>query len=397
MSHADSIVFLSAKRTPFGAFGGSMKGLSATDLGVIAAEAAVAEAGADLADYDHVAFGNVLQTSADALYLARHVGLRAGLPQRTPAITLNRLCGSGFQGVITGAEQILTGQAELVLTGGSESMSQAPYVQRGTRWGTPLGRSPKMEDMLWESLTDTYCNTPMAMTAENIAERYSVSQEEVDTFSLASQHRWGAAQEAGHFDAEIAPVTIKSRKGDRVIRVDEHPRPQTTMEGLAKLPKVFKKDGVIHAGAASGICDGGGALVLSSASYAEAKGLTPLARLVSWGVTGCDPTVMGLGPVESSKLALKRAGLTLDDMDLIEINEAFAPQVLGCAKALEIDPARVNACGGAIALGHPLAASGARITAHLIHALKRRGGGFGLGSACIGGGQGIAVIVKVGE
>jgi acetyl-CoA acetyltransferase family protein len=254
-----------------------------------------------------------------------------------------------------------------------------------------------MEDMLWESLTDTYCNTPMAMTAENIAERYSVSQEEVDTFSLASQHRWGAAQEAGHFDAEIAPVTVKSRRGDRVIAVDEHPRPQTTMEGLAKLPKVFKKDGVIHAGAASGICDGGGALVLSSASYAQAKGLAPLARLVSWGVTGCDPTVMGLGPVESSKLALKRAGLTLDDMDLIEINEAFAPQVLGCAKALEIDPERVNACGGAIALGHPLAASGARITAHLIHALKRRGGGFGLGSACIGGGQGIAVIVKVGE
>ena len=396
MSHAENLVFLSAKRTPFGAFGGSMKGLSATDLGVLAAEAAIADAGADKADYDHVAFGNVLQTSADALYLARHVGLRAGLPQETPAITLNRLCGSGFQGVVTGAEQILTGQAELVLTGGAESMSQAPYVQRGTRWGTPLGRTPKMEDMLWESLTDTFCNTPMALTAENIAEQFSVTQDEVDTFSLASQQRWGAAQDAGHFDAELVPVTIRSRKGEKVINADEHPRPQTTLEGLAKLPKVFKKDGVIHAGAASGICDGAGALVLSSAEYAQRKGLNPIASLVSWGVTGCDPTVMGLGPVESSKQALHRAGLSLDDMDLIEINEAFAPQVIGCAKALGIDPKRVNACGGAIALGHPLAASGARITAHLIHALTRRGGGLGLGSACIGGGQGIAVIVKVG-
>jgi acetyl-CoA acyltransferase 2 len=395
MSHAENLVFLSAKRTPFGAFGGSMKGLSATDLGVLAAEAAIADAGADPADYGHVAFGNVLQTSADALYLARHVGLRAGLPQETPAITLNRLCGSGFQGVVTGAEQILTGQADLVLTGGAENMSQAPYVQRGTRWGTPLGRTPKMEDMLWESLTDTFCDTPMALTAENIAEQFSVTQAEVDAFSVASQQRWGAAQAAGHFDAEMVPVTLRSRKGDKVVSADEHPRPQTTLDGLAKLPKIFKKDGVIHAGAASGICDGAGALVLSSADYAQSKGLDPLARLVSWGVTGCDPTLMGLGPVESSKQALKRAGLTLDDMNLIEINEAFAPQVLGCAKALGIDADRVNACGGAIALGHPLAASGARITAHLIHALRRRGGGYGLGSACIGGGQGIAVIVKV--
>ncbi|MDE0881050.1 MAG: acetyl-CoA C-acyltransferase [Myxococcota bacterium] len=395
MNHADSLVFLSAKRTPFGAFGGSMKGLSATDLGVIAAEAAIESAGADKEDYGHVAFGNVLQTSADALYHARHVGLRAGLPQSVPAITLNRLCGSGFQGVVTGAEQILTGQAELVLSGGAESMSQAPFVLRGTRWGVPLGRTPKMEDALWESLTDTFCNVPMALTAENIAEKYGVTQDEVDAFSIASQQRWQAAQEAGHFDAEIAPVTIRSRRGDKVISSDEHPRPQSTREGLAKLPKIFKKDGVIHAGAASGICDGAGALVLSSAAYAERKGLSPIARLVSWGVTGCEPSLMGLGPVESSKQALQRAGLSLDDMDLIEINEAFAPQVIGCAKALGIDIDRVNACGGAIALGHPLAASGARITAHLIHALRRRGGGLGLGSACIGGGQGIAVIVKV--
>ena len=391
----EKVVFLSAKRTPFGTFGGALKTLSATDLGVVAAQAAVEAAGADVADYDHVAFGNVLQTSADALYLARHVGLRAGLPERTPAITLNRLCGSGFQGVVTGAEQILTGQANLVLTGGAESMSQAPFVQRNSRWGTPLGRVPKVEDMLWESLMDTYCNTPMGVTAENIAEAYDITQEEVDTFSLASQTRWADADAAGHFDAELAPVTVKSRRGEKLFEKDEHPRPQTTIEGFARLPKPFKRDGVIHPGAASGICDGAGALVISSGSYAEEKGLKPIAELVSWGVTGCDPKLMGLGPVESSRAALAKAGLTLDDMDLIDINEAFAPQVIGCCKALGIDPARVNACGGAIALGHPLAASGARITAHLIHALQRRGGGYALGTACIGGGQGIAVVVKV--
>ncbi len=395
MSVNDPVVFLSAKRTPFGAFGGSLKGLSATDLGVVAAQAAIEEAGAAKEDYDHVAFGNVLQTSADALYLARHVGLRSGLPDATPAITLNRLCGSGFQAVVTAAEQIQTGQAQLVLAGGSESMSQAPYVQRGTRWGTPLGKSPKMEDMLWESLTDTYTGMPMAITAENIAERHAIAQDAVDAFSVASQQRWAEAHEAGHFDAEIAPVTLTTRKGEKVVSVDEHPRPQTTVEGLAKLPKVFKRDGVIHAGAASGICDGGAALVVASAQYAADHGLTPIASLVSWGVTGCDPEVMGLGPVDSSRLALERAGLSMDDMDLVEINEAFAPQVLGCAKELGVAAERVNACGGAIALGHPLAASGARITAHLIHALRRQGGGYGLGSACIGGGQGIAVIVKV--
>jgi acetyl-CoA C-acetyltransferase/acetyl-CoA acyltransferase 2 len=395
MKPQQKIVFLGAKRTPFGTFGGALKKLSANQLGAIAAQAAVEQTGAPLEDYDHVLFGNVLQTSADALYHARHVGLNAGLPESTPALTVNRLCGSGFQAVISGAEQILTGQAELVLTGGAESMSQAPHVIRGARWGLPLGKAP-MEDMLWESLNDTYCNTPMALTAENIADKHGITQEEVDAFSLASQQRWGAAQEAGVFADELCPVTLKSRRGETVVSADEHPRPQVTAEGLAKLPKVFKKDGVIHAGAASGICDGAGALVLASADYAERKDLAPLAELVSWGVTGCDPRLMGLGPVESSKKALAAAGLSFDDIDLIEINEAFAPQVVGCCRELGIDwRDKVNVHGGAIALGHPLAASGARITAHLIYALKQRGGGLGLGSACIGGGQGIAVIVRV--
>ena len=394
MKPADQIVFLAAKRTPFGSFGGGLKKSSATDLGVVAAEAAIAAAGAPTSDYDHCIFGNVLQTSADALYLARHVSLRAGLPVTMPGLTVNRLCGSGFQAVISGAEQIITGQAKLTLCGGSESMSQAPHVIRGARWGLGLGKAP-MEDMLWESLTDTYNNTPMAITAENIAQKHAITQDAVDRFSLASQQRWAAAHESGAFAAELAPVTIKSRRGEKVIDTDEHPRPGASLEGLAKLPKVFKRDGVIHAGAASGICDGAGALVLASAEYASAAGLTPIASLVSWGVSGCDPDFMGLGPVESSKKALAAAGLSLADMDLIEINEAFAPQVLGCAIELGIDPERVNACGGAIALGHPLAASGARITAHLIHALARRGGGLGLGSACIGGGQGIALIVRV--
>jgi acetyl-CoA acetyltransferase family protein len=395
MKPASEIVFLSAKRTPFGSFGGGLKKLSATDLGVVAAEAAISAAGAPASDYDHCIFGNVLQTSADALYLARHVSLRAGLPVAMPGLTINRLCGSGFQAVISAAEQIMTGQAKLALSGGAESMSQAPHVIRGARWGVPLGKAP-MEDMLWESLTDTYNNMSMAITAENIAEKHSIGQDAVDAFSVASQHRWAAAHEANAFSAELAPVTIKSRRGEKVVDADEHPRPSATVEGLAKLPKVFKRDGVIHAGAASGICDGAGALVLASAAYASSAGLNPIASLVSWGVSGCDPDFMGLGPVESSKKALAAAGLSMADMDLIEINEAFAPQVLGCAIELGIDPDRLNACGGAIALGHPLAASGARITTHLIHALARRGGGLGLGTACIGGGQGIALIVKVG-
>lgn len=387
------VVFVAAKRTAFGAFGGALKKHSATDLGLIASEAALEAAGVDRAEVDHVIFGNVLQTSADAIYLARHIGLRAGLPEAVPALTVNRLCGSGFQSLINGAEQLMTGQAELVLAGGTESMSQAPHVVRGARWGLPLGKGD-LEDSLWTALTDSYTGQPMAITAETLAERYSLSQDEVDTYCVESQRRFAEAQDSGRFTAEMAPITIKSRKGETVVDKDEHNRPGTTLEGLRKLPKVFKKDGVIHAGAASGICDGAAALVMCTADYARSKGLEPLARLVNWGVSGCDPKVMGIGPVPAIKRALARAEAAIADFDLIEVNEAFAPQVMAVAKELELPLDKLNVNGGAIAVGHPLGASGARITGHLIHELRRTKTRYGLGSACIGGGQGIAVIVE---
>ncbi len=388
------IVFLAAKRTAFGTFNGALEGLSATDLGVHAAEAALKQSGVDPEDVGHVVFGNVLQTSKDAIYLARHVGLRSGLPQRVPAVTVNRLCGSGFEAVTGGAREILVGDAEVVLVGGTESMSQAPHVVRGGRKGFAFGRSPQMEDSLWECLTDSFTGAPMAITAENLADQYDISREACDAYALRSQQTWAEAQKAGRFADEIAPLTLKSRKGDVVFDTDEHPRPQTDLAGLAKLRPVFKKDGRVTAGNASGICDGAAAMVLSTRAYADKKGLAPLGRLVQWGVSGCDPTIMGIGPVPASRIALERAGLGLGDMDVIEVNEAFAPQYLAVEKALELPREKTNVNGGAIALGHPLGASGARITAHLLYELKRRGGKYALGTACIGGGQGIAVIVE---
>lgn len=390
----EEIVFVAAKRTPFGSFGGTLKDLSATDLGVIAAKAAIAQSGVVPEDIDHVVFGNVQQTSADAIYLARHVGLKSGLPQSVPAVTVNRLCGSGFEAIVQGAQLLALGEARCVLVGGTESMSQAPHVVRGARWGLALGKGD-LEDSLWSSLTDSYTQMPMAITAENLAVQYAISQDEVDAYSVRSQQLHAEAQQSGHFDDEIVPVEIKTRKGVTEFRADEHGRAETTVEGLKKLPKVFKKDGVIHAGAASGICDGAAALVLCTRSFASAKGLKVLGTLRSWGVAGCDPTIMGIGPVPAAKIALGRIDATMNDMDLVEVNEAFAPQALAVQKALEIPMERFNVDGGAIALGHPLGASGARITAHLLYALARRGKTTGLGSACIGGGQGIAVVVSV--
>jgi acetyl-CoA acyltransferase 2 len=388
------VVFLAAKRTPFGTFGGTLKDWSATDLAVHVARVALSQAGAPAEDYGHVVIGNVAQTSSDAIYLSRHVGLRAGLPQGVPALTVNRLCGSGFEAVIQAATLIETGQADLVLAGGTESMSQAPLVLRGTRFGHAFGKTPPLEDMLWSALTDSYAGLPMALTAEKLAEQYAISQDAVDEYAVSSQRRWAAADEAGRFREELAPVEVKSRKGPVLFARDEHPRPDTTVEGLRKLPKVFKPDGVIHAGAASGIADGAGALVLASRAYAERKGLRPLARLVNWGHAGVDPTIMGIGPVPAIRNALARAGAKLGDFDLFEVNEAFAPQYLAVEKELGLPRDRTNVDGGAIALGHPLAASGARITAHLVHELRRRGGRAGIGAACIGGGQGVAVIVE---
>ncbi len=387
------IVILSGVRTAFGTMGGALKGLTAQELAIPTAKAALQRAGVSPDEVDHVIYGNVLQTSNDAIYVARHVGLKAGVPMGVPALTLNRLCGSGFQAVVCAAEQILTGQANVVLAGGTENMSMAPHVTYGLREGAKFGKPPKMQDLLWECLTDSYTGMPMAITAENLAERHDISREACDAYALQSQQRWAAANEAGRFADEIVPVELPGKKGTVTFAVDEHPR-ATTMEQLAKLPPVFKKDGRVSAGNASGICDGAASLVVADARWAERKGLKPIARLVGWGVAGCDPTVMGIGPVPAAKRAFEQTGLGVGDMSLVEVNEAFAPQYLAVEKELGLDRSITNVNGGAIALGHPLGASGARITATLIHELRRRGQRYGLGSACIGGGQGIAVIVE---
>jgi acetyl-CoA acetyltransferase family protein len=390
------VVFLSGVRTGFGAFGGALKDLSATDLGVAAAGAALDRAGVERADVDHIVFGNVLQTSADAPYLARHIGLRAGLPIETPALTVNRLCGSGFEAVMQAGQQIRLGEARVVVAGGTESMSQAPHVVRGARWGLRLGPTPPLEDPLWEALRDAHCGLTMAETAERLAERYRISRESVDCYAARSQAGAREAWASGAMAEEVVPVALKDRKtrADLPWAADEHMRPETTPEALAKLPPYFRKDGVVTAGNASGICDGAAALVVADAGFARERGLAPLGRLIGWGVAGVPPEAMGIGPVPAARRALTRAGLALDDMDLIEINEAFAAQYLAVEQELGLDRERTNPDGGAVALGHPLGASGARITLHLLHALRRRGGRYGLGAACIGGGQGAAVVVE---
>jgi len=390
------IVFLSAKRTAMGTFGGSLKDFSANQLGAIASKAAIESAGISPDVIGHVVFGNALQTSSDAIYLARHVGLQAGVPVETPALTLNRLCGSGFQAIASGAQEILLDECDVALCGGAESMSQAPHVVRGARFGDlRLGEAGKnFEDLLWAALTDTQCNLSMAQTAEKLAEKYGVTREEADDVAYNSQQRAKAAWDAGRFDEEIVGIPIKTRKGETVFKSDEHMRPETTREALAALRPYFKKDGLVTAGNASGIGDGAAALVIASAEWAMKNGIKPIARLVSWGVAGVEPDIMGIGPAPASRKALTKAGLTLDQMDLVEVNEAFAPQFSAVARELELDLSKTNVDGGAIALTHPLAASGARITTHLIHELRRRGARYGLGSACIGGGQGMAVIVE---
>jgi acetyl-CoA acetyltransferase family protein len=390
------VVFLAGARTGFGSFGGTLKDLSATDLGVIAARAALERSAVPAAEVDHVVMGNVLQTSADAAYLARHVGLQAGLPIETPAVTVNRLCGSGFEAVIQGAQQIRLGESSVVLAGGTESMSQAPHVVRGARWGLRLGAGAPFEDTLWEALRDAQCNLSMAETAENLAERYGIARAEVDAYALLSQQRARDGWASGAYADEVVPVEIHNRKRRETDRwaADEHMRPDTTAEALAKLPPYFRQDGVVTAGNASGIADGAAALVLASAEYAGRRGARPLGRLVAWGVAGVDPAIMGIGPAPAARRALERAGMTLGQMDLVEVNEAFAAQYLAVERELGLERTRTNVDGGAVALGHPLGASGARITLHLLYALRRRRGRYGLGSACIGGGQGAAVIVE---
>lgn len=389
------IFIVAAKRTPFGSYGGKFVKKSITDLQEVANKAAIAAAGLKPEQIDSVVIGNVSAcTSSDGILMPRHSALRAGIPIDRPAVGVNRLCGSGFQAVVSGAQSIIAGDSDVVLTGGTENMSQAPFIVRDTRFGTVLGTSIQFEDSLWVGLTDTYCKTPMGLTAENLAEKYSIPREEVDQFALRSQTLWKKAHDSGYFKEELAPVTVKEKGKEKIVDVDEHPRPQTTLEGLAKLPTVFKKNGVVTAGSSSGICDGAGAVILASEKAVHELGLKPLARLVGYSVVGVEPSIMGIGPAPAIEKLLKAAGKNLSDIDLVEINEAFGAQTLACQKELKLDLERLNVNGGAIALGHPLGASGARITTHLVHELRRRKGKFGIGSACIGGGQGIAVLLE---
>ena len=388
------VVIVAGKRTPFGAFGGSLRSFSANDLGTEAAKATLAEVGASPETVDAVFFGNVLQTSADAIYLARHVGLRSGVPQSAPALTVNRLCGSGFEAIAQAAAAIELGTAEVCIAGGSESMSQAPHVVRDARWGTRFGKPSAFEDTLWSSLTDSFTGMAMANTAEKLARTHDISRDDCDAYALDSQRRYARALEEGVYSDEIAPITVKSRRGPKSIAADEHPRPQSDEAGLAKLPAVFEKDGVVTAGNASGIVDGAAALLITTRERAAAEGWPVLAQIVSYASVGCDPTVMGIGPVPASKKALELAGLSVEEMDIVEVNEAFAPQYLAVEKDLGLDRAKTNMNGGAIALGHPLGATGARIMLHLARELGRQDKRYALGTACIGGGQGIAVILR---
>lgn len=390
---AEPIYFVAAKRTPFGTYLGSLSKLTATDLAVAASKEAIKEAGLKPNHIEHVIFGNVLQSSKDAIYLARHVGLKSECPKEVPALTVNRLCGSGFEAVVQGARLLATKEAQCVLVGGTESLSQAPHIIRGARQGLALGQG-QLEDSLWECLNDTFVNMPMAITAENLAQQYEISQKEVDQYSLASQQKYQQAHKNGLFADELMAIECGSAKKPKSLTEDEHPRPQTTLEALEKLPKVFKKDGVIHAGAASGICDGAAALIMCTESFAKLHKLKPLGELISFGISGCDPKIMGIGPVPAIKQCLEKANVGLNELSMVEVNEAFAPQVLAVKKELGLKDELLNPHGGAIALGHPLAASGARITAHLLHHHKNHKEKLGLGSACIGGGQGIAVLLK---
>ena len=387
------VVIVEGARTPFGNFGGTLRDVTAIDLGVVAAKGALQRSNVAPEKIDHVIFGNVIQSSADAIYGARHVGLKAGCRQNTPALLVNRLCGSGLQAIVSGAQLLLLGEADYVLAGGMENMSQSPHVIRGARWGLALGQG-KLEDALWEGLTDSYNGMPMAITAENLAKQYEISREDADEFSLKSQAGAKRAIDDGFFAEEIVPVEVAGKKGPTLVDKDEGPRPGVTLEQLAKLPARFIKNGIVTPGNASGITDGAAAVVLTTAARAEKDGLKPIGRLVSWGVVGVDPDIMGIGPAFAIPEAIERAGMKLDEMDVVEINEAFAPQVLACVQELDLDQQRLNPNGGAIALGHPLGASGARITYSLLHELRRRKKKYGVASACIGGGQGIAGVVE---
>jgi acetyl-CoA acetyltransferase family protein len=396
MPTSTDIAIVSGVRTPMGRYCGKLKDFTAMELGAVAAKGAIERAGVDPKEIDHVIFGNAQQTSGDALYGARHVGLIAGVPIETPALTVNRLCGSGMQSLVTAAQMIQLGECTVALAGGMESMSQAPHVIHGMRWGVGLGEG-KLEDSLMVALFDTYCGMAMANTAEVYGEQQGITREMQDEFALRSQKCADDAYKAGRLQQELTPVPLKNRKGEptgEMFTEDDHRRPETTIENLQKLKPAFGKNGTVTAGNASGIVDGGAATVMMKLDEAQRRGLKPLGRIVSWGIAGVDPKIMGSGPVPASRAALKKAGLKLDDIDLIEVNEAFAAQYLAVEKQLGLDREKVNVNGGAIALGHPLGATGTRLVITLLHELRRRNKKYGLATACIGGGQGIAVIVE---
>jgi len=390
------IAIVSGARTPFGRYCGKLKDFTAQELGAVAGKAAIERAGIDPKEFDHAVFGNAQQTSGDALYGARHVGLLSGLPIETPALTVNRLCGSGMQSIVNAAQMVQLGEASVVLAGGMEAMSQAPFVIRG-RDGFTLAPGGKLEDSLMVALLDTYCGLYMANTAELYGEQQGITRQMQDEFALRSQQLADAAYKEGRLQEELTPVPLKNSKGEatgEMLTEDDHRRPQTTLEGLAKLKTAFGKTGMVTAGNASGIVDGAAAVVVMSLEAAQKSNLKPLGRLVSWGVAGVDPKIMGRGPVPATKIALQKAGLTLDYMDLIEVNEAFAAQYLAVEKELGLDRNKVNVNGGAIALGHPLGATGTRLVITQLYELRRRKKKYGLATACIGGGQGIAMVVE---
>jgi acetyl-CoA C-acetyltransferase len=390
----DDVVILGACRTPIGSFGGVFKDVPAAELGAIAAGEALRRGGLRPDQVDEVVMGCVLQ-AGQGMNVARQVAIRAGLPVGVPAQTVNKVCGSGLKAVVLAAQAVKCGDAGVVLAGGSESMSRAPFLLPGVRWGERLGHGQLVDHMVQEGLTDVFNDCHMGVTAENIVERCGISRADQDAFAAESQRRAGVALREGRFAAEIVGVPVPQRKGEpHPVTVDEYPRPDTTLDVLAKLKPAFKKDGTVTAGNASGINDGAAALVVASAGKAKDLGRKPVARIVAYASAGVDPKVMGLGPVPAVQKVLARAGLTSDDVDLFELNEAFAAQSLAVLRDLKLDPERVNVNGGAIALGHPIGASGARILVTLLHALEARELKRGLAGLCIGGGQGIAMVVE---
>ena len=387
------IVLVSAVRTAVGDFGGSLASMSPTDMGVVTAKEAIARAGIEPSDVDQAFYGSVIHTEPRDMYVSRTIALGAGVDKRAPALTVNRLCGSGLQAIVSGIQALMLGDAKIVLAGGAESMSRSAYILPSARWGQKMG-DVSATDMMTAALHDPFGHGHMGVTAENVADKYDISREEQDAFAVESHRRAAAAIEAGYFDDQIVPITIKSRKGDIVFKTDEHVRTDASLENMAKLRTVFKKDGKVTAGNASGINDGASSLILMTAEEAEKRGLKPMARVVSYGHAGVDPSIMGIGPVPAMENALAKANLSVSDLEVVESNEAFAAQACAVTAQLGLDPAKVNPNGGAVAIGHPIGASGAIITTKLLYELKRTGAKYGAATMCIGGGQGIALIIE---